>query len=110
VAIVPLKQTVTVTSAFTYDDWGNAIAGESTEYKVRIDEGSTVVQTRVGSTVRSEEAKATARLLFDKLAPIGYEDTLTFTNELGETIERTPKEINVKRSVSGKPLLTEVFV
>ncbi|MCR9040860.1 MULTISPECIES: hypothetical protein [Bacillus] len=53
---------------------------------------------------------ATARILVDKLADIRYTDTLAFTNELGETIVRKPKEINVKRHVSGKPILTEVVV
>ncbi|MDP1503162.1 hypothetical protein [Bacillus velezensis] len=48
--------------------------------------------------------------MVDKLADIRYTDTLSFTNELGETIERKPKEINVKRQVSGKPILTEVIV
>ncbi|MFV4885084.1 hypothetical protein RY279_06390 [Bacillus velezensis] len=48
--------------------------------------------------------------MVDKLAGIRYTDTLAFTNELGEIIERKPKEINVKRHVSGKPILTEVVV
>ena len=109
-ALIPMKQTVIARANFGYDDWGNELPGEETTYQARVDEGSTVVQQRVGSTVRAEEAKAVARIMFDKLAPITYDTTLIFTNELGETIERTPKEINVKRSVAGKPLLTEVFI
>ncbi|TWJ96521.1 hypothetical protein CHCC20487_0851 [Bacillus licheniformis] len=48
--------------------------------------------------------------MIDKLADIRYSDTILFTNELGETIARKPKEINVRRHVSGKPILTEVIV
>ena len=109
-ALIPLKQTVLVMRSGGLDDWGNPLPGETITYKARVDEGSTVVQQRNGSTIRNEEAKAVARLIFDKLAPIGYSDTLSFTNELGETIEKKPKEINVKRLVSGKPILTEVFL
>ncbi|MED4326602.1 hypothetical protein P9227_18420 [Bacillus licheniformis] len=60
--------------------------------------------------IKSEESVATARILVDKLADIRYSDTILFTNELGETIARKPKEINVRRHVSGKPILTEVIV
>lgn len=109
-AIIPLKQTVTVIRAFGFDDWGNQIPGDEEPLAARVDEGYKVVQQRGGSTVRSEEATSTARILFDKLAPINYDDTLRFTNELGETIERKPKEINVKRNVAGKPVLTEVLI
>jgi hypothetical protein len=63
----------------------------------------------VGVT-NSEIVIASARILFDKLADIRETDTIVFTNELGQTFEKTPKEINVKRSVGGKPMLTEVIV
>ncbi|QUN08721.1 hypothetical protein KTJ85_14280 [Bacillus sp. 7D3] len=110
-AIIPMRQTVTVTRASDdIDVWGNPMDVEPFDIRCRIDEGSTIANSRSSGVVKSEEVVATARILVDKLADIRYTDTLAFTNELGETIVRKPKEINVKRHVSGKPILTEVVV
>jgi hypothetical protein len=108
--IVPMKQTVIRKRGGGLDDWGNPIAPVESVLKCRVDEGSTLTRYMSAGTSSSETVVANARLLFDKLADIRYDDLLAYTNELGTTIERKPKEINVKRNGSGKPILTEVFV
>jgi len=108
--IIPMRQTITIKRGEQLDDWGRPIPGQEFVLKCRADEGATIVQSRSGSTIRSEEFKAVARFLIDGLADIKYDDVIVFKNERDEIIERKPAEINVKRHVSGKPLLTEVYV
>jgi hypothetical protein len=109
-AVIPLRQTITVTPSTTLDDWGNSVEGASYTLKCRIDEGSQLRQYRSAGSTNSEVVVSTARILIDKLAEINETDTITFTNELGHIIERKPKEINVKRNVAGRPMLTEVII
>lgn len=108
--IVPMKQTVIRKRGGGLDDWGNPLSPSESVLKCRVDEGSTLTRYMSAGTSSSETIVANARLLFDKLADIRYDDILVFTNELGNTIERKPKEINVKRNNVGKPIMTEVFV
>lgn len=108
--IVPMRQTITVKRGGTLDDWGNATPDQTFTLKCRIDEGSQVRTYRSAGTTDSEVVVATARIMLDKLADIRETDIIAFTNELGQTFERTPKEINVKRGPGGKPMLTEVVV
>jgi hypothetical protein len=108
--VVPMRQTITIKRSEGLDEWGNPVYGRPFSLNCRIDEGSSVRQYRSAGTTNSEVVVATARIILDKLADIRETDTLSFTNELGQTIERMPKEINVKRDVGGKPMLTEVIV
>lgn len=108
--IIPMQQTITVKRGGALDDWGNATPGVTSTLKCRVDEGSSVVNSRSQRYVNDSTEVSTARILLDGLADIKYTDIITFTNELGETIEKSPKEINVKRHVSGRPMLTEVLV
>jgi hypothetical protein len=116
-ALIPMRQTIKVArpqlntdGTVKIDDWGNPLIGKPVELKCRIDEGSTLSKVRSQGVNKGEDVVADAKILLDKLADIRYGDTISFTNELGETIERRPKEINVKRGVSGKPMLTEVLI
>lgn len=103
--IVPLKQTVTVTKPAFADGWGVLIPGAANVLKARVSEGTRVVTNRYG-----DEAVSSMTVLLDKLADVSYDDTITYTNELGVTIERTPISIQPKRGINGKAILTEVFV
>lgn len=103
--IIPMKQTVTVTKADATDEWSRPIPGAVLTYRTRVTEETKVVTNQVG-----EEAVASLRITFDKLADISYDDAITYTNELGVTVERTPIRIEVKRGLGGKPMLTEVYV
>ncbi|MGM0904261.1 MAG: hypothetical protein ACQEXB_24555 [Bacillota bacterium] len=109
-AVIPMRQTIDVKRSDELDDWGKPVFNEIHTLKCRIDEGTQIRQYRSAGTTNSEIVVATARILIDKLADIRETDVISFTNELGQTIERTPKEINVKRDVAGKPMLTEVIV
>jgi hypothetical protein len=109
--VVPMKQTISVTSATGLDEWGEPIESAPVMHKCRIDEGTIAVRSKTGGLSRDGEVVvAEARILLDKLVSIGYDDEISFTNELGTTITRNPKEINVKRNIAGKPILTEVIV
>ncbi len=106
-----MRQTITVKRpSDELDVWGNPAGVEEITLKCRIDEGSTAVKSRNNGVIRSEEAVASARIILDRLADVRYTDVVSFTNELGETIEKRPKEINVKRHIDGKALLTEVYL
>lgn len=108
--LVPMKQTVLISRGGDgVDEWGNPLPPSTFTLACSVNEGSQIVQQMSGGLNTSETAIARAKILFDKLADIRYTDEVSFTNELGETITRKPKEINVKR-MNGKPLLTEVFV
>lgn len=109
-AIIPLKQTVTISRGGGVDDWGNPSEPETFDLDCRIDEGSRIVASKTGGLNSAETAVAEAKILFDKLADIQYTDSISFTNELGITITRKPKEINVKRMINGKPILTELII
>ena len=114
-AVLPMKQTVIVIRSGDQtddwlDEWGNPQESESFELKCRVEEGSKLTSYRSVGVTNSEIIVESARILFDKLADIRETDTIVFTNELGITIEKNPKEINVKRGVSGKPIMTEVIV
>lgn len=103
--LIPLNQTVTVTKPSSTDGWGVPIPGSIAVLKARVSEGTRVVTNRYG-----DEAVSSMTVFLDKLADVAYDDTITFTNELGVTIERTPISIQPKRGVNGKAILTEVFV
>lgn len=109
-AILPMKQTVIIKRGGELDEWGNEIPETMFPLTCRVDEGSTLRTYRSVGMTNSEIVVATARIIFDKLVDIRETDSIVFTNELGQTFEKNPKEINVKRGVSGKPMLTEVIV
>lgn len=132
-AIIPMRQHVFISRAAEdddgkelIDDWGNPVTPEEKTYFIspyqtilddgrimipcRIAEGSELVTNSSGGNVTNSAEVARARILIDKLADIRYTDEISYTNELGITITRKPKEINVKRLMSSKPVLTEVFI
>lgn len=104
-ALLPLKQTVTIKRKGETDRWGNEITPPVVKsMKCRVDEGSKLVQNQLG-----EEVVSGMEITFDKLADVKYTDTIEYTNELGETITRTPIRIEVVRMINGKPALTAVY-
>jgi hypothetical protein len=109
-AILPMKQTVTIQRGDSLDEWGNAFPGDSFTLKCRVEDGLAVRSYRSVGMTSAEVVVASARILFDKLADIRETDTIVFVNELGATIEKNPIEINVRRGANGKPILTEVII
>jgi hypothetical protein len=109
-AYIAMRQTITVKRGEVLDDWGNAAPSETFTLNCRIDEGWALHAYRSAGSSDNEIVVSTARILLDKLADIRETDKISFTNELGQTIERSPKQISVKRGVSGKPVMTEVII
>lgn len=120
-AIVPLKQKVTITpSTGQLDEWGKPIKGEyfglnePYELKCRVSEETKVIVDRTTSAnthgVQSSQANSKVTLYFDKFANISIDDIITFTDENGTTYTYKPLSIEVKRGINGKPLLTVVSV
>ncbi|MEN2464911.1 hypothetical protein [Ornithinibacillus sp. JPR2-1] len=108
--VVPMKQDIIIERGETINDYGKTIPDQIIEHKARVDEGTFLVEYRASSNVTSKEVVAKAKILLDKLQDVRYEDTISYTNELNETIKGKPKKINVRRHLSGKPILTEVFI
>jgi hypothetical protein len=108
--LIPLKQTITITRSGGVDEWGNTIPTETLTLACRVDEGSQLIVGKSEGTTETKQVVAEAKITLDKLGDVRYTDTIAFTNELGETIERKPKQIDVKRLIGGKPALTVVYV
>lgn len=106
-AIIPLKQKASVRKyiADNNDGWATDDYAEPVNYAVRATERFEVVTNQLG-----EEVTASVKLLFDKLPDINYNDKVSYTNELGVTIEREPISIKYTRMVNGKTTLTSVFL
>lgn len=103
--LIPLKQAIIVTKPGVSDGWGGVIPGEVLALKARVSEETNVVTNQLG-----KEAVTGLRITLDKLADVSYDDVITYTNELDVTVNGKPVHIAVKRGISGRPLLTEVFV
>ncbi|WP_159081883.1 hypothetical protein [Paenibacillus sp. CAA11] len=86
-------------------DYGDPIYGPDIVLKCRFDEGVKLVRNQ-----RGEEVVSNGSFLFNKLVSVGFDDKLTFTNELGTVTTYKPLSIGVIRDIVGKPLLTEVDV
>lgn len=100
-----LKQTVTVTKPASRDGWGVLIPGKSVDLRARVSEETRVVTNNLG-----EEAVSSMTIYLDKMADVSYDDTITYTNELGVEIKRKPISIQPKRFINGKAIITEVYV
>lgn len=110
-AIVPMRQKITIFRSGGVSDWGKPLPNEEITLDCRVDEGSFIVKNKgSGGATVSKEVVAEARVLLDGLVDIREDDTISYTNELGIEIKRTPEKINIKRHINGKPLLTEVYI
>lgn len=114
-AILPLKQTVTIKRKGEVDRWGNEITPPTEfELKCRIEEGAKLTRrtsAQSGATqTLSEEVVSSAQILFDKYADIRLTDELYYTDESGNERKYLPLNINRIRGLNGKTLLTEVEV
>ena len=112
-AVIPLTQTV-VRIRTEGNEWDGNLSEVRTQFKCRIDEGTKLVRSITGTNgaqnTTSSEVVSTADIYFDKLADVLLTDTLEYTNELGITRKLPPLTIEIKRSISGKPILTVVSV
>lgn len=114
-AVIPLKQTVTVRRPGETDRWGNETTPATTfTLKCRVEEGAKLTRRtsqQSGATqTLSEEVVSSAQIYFDKFADIRLTDELLYTDETGNTRTYHPININRTRGLNGKTLLTEVEV
>jgi hypothetical protein len=115
-ALIPLKQTVTVKRPGAPDKWGNPTAPIEFTLPCRIVEGVKLTRrmSAVGTggtvAVNAEEVVSTAQIFFDKLADIQLTDEIYYTDENGKTRLYKPLSIEVKRGLNGKALFTVVNV
>ncbi|MDQ0174381.1 hypothetical protein [Bacillus chungangensis] len=103
-AIVPLKQIVTVHRVVEKNKWGEEKT-TSNEMKCRIDE-----RTQIVKNVAGEEVVSGAEMWFDKFPDVRYDDAFEYTDERGITTKARPIKIEPVRMLSGKPTLTIVYV
>ncbi|MEH7521690.1 hypothetical protein V7149_00185 [Bacillus sp. JJ1503] len=114
-ALIPLKQTVTIKRKGETDRWGSEIT-PPVEFtlKCRVEEGAKLTRrtTQQPGAVQtlSEEVVSSARFLLDKFADVRLTDELFYTDESGNTRNYLPINIVRTRGLNGKALLTEVEV
>lgn len=109
-AMIPMKQEITVKRGGELDEWGKPLPDKEFNLNCRVDEGTFLVEYRASSNVSSREVVAKARILLDRLVDIRYDDVIIYTNELEQEVKQSPKKIDIKRHLNGKPLMTEVFI
>jgi len=102
-AIIPLKQVVTIERYLDDDEWGENGTMLTFDLKCRVDEVAKLVKDRAGNEVVSS-----AQILFNKLADVRFDDYVVYTNELGVTVREKPIAISPIRMINGKAALTEV--
>jgi hypothetical protein len=115
-ALIPMKQTVTIIPAGVEDDWGEVTPGTPYTLKCRIEEGAKMVRSMHNSSaggihgVSAQEVVSTARVFLDKFVDVKPSDTIEYTDEAGNTRSYTPLDISRKYGLNGKCLLTVVSV
>jgi hypothetical protein len=115
-AIMPMKQSVTVSRKGEVDRWGNQInTVPPFTLKCRFEEGvkltrKTSSQQAGTNAITSEEVISTAQVYFDKFADIRLTDELIYTDESGNTRTYLPLNVNRLSGLNGKAMLTVVHV
>jgi hypothetical protein len=112
-AIIPLKQTVTILREGEPDRWGNSTRTEIT-LKCRIQEGAKLTRKTSAmsgaNSISSEEVVSTARIMFDKFVDIRLTDEIIYVDEAGNSRTYLPLNISRTRGLNGKAILTTVEV
>lgn len=104
-ALIPLKDSATITKVNGADPWDGASNGASVTHKCRIDEGTKLVRNQNG-----EEVVSNTQILFDRIVAVAYSDDVSWTDASGVLRKRKPTAIGVIKDIASKPLFTEVYV
>jgi hypothetical protein len=108
-ALIPLKQTITVIPASEgVDEWDNPVQGTPYTLPCRFQEETKLFRGVVGNSIKEQNSVAT--IIFDKRPNITLKDVFEYTDEFGVVRRYEPIEIEVKRGLNGKALLTVVYV
>jgi hypothetical protein len=113
-ALIPMKQTVTIVPAATTNDWGEVVPGTPYTLKCRISEGAKMVRNTSSASgihgVAAEEVVLVAQVYLDKFVNIHPDDIIEYTDEAGNKRSYTPLNIERKYGLNGNCLLTVVSV
>ncbi|MCU6709353.1 hypothetical protein M6D81_11605 [Paenibacillus sp. J5C_2022] len=105
-ALIPLKQEVTVYPKAPSDDpWNPSPGSVPFTLKCRFQEGTAVVTDQHG-----REVVSSAQIFFDKFAPIKATDEYGYVDETGSERRYLPLKTERKRWLNGKAILTVVYV
>jgi hypothetical protein len=110
-AIIPLKQTITIKHAKeTTDRFNRSEYEPPVTLKCRFTEGAKLVRTRSLGMTTSAEAVSSAQIMLAGFVGVSMDDEIIYTNESGKSLSYKPLSIDVKRGLNGKALLTVVYV
>jgi hypothetical protein len=84
--------------------------GPPISYKCRIEEKSTLVRTKSIGYTAGAEAVSSARIILNKFVDVSMDDEIVHIDDIGEERIYRPLNIEVKRGLNGKALLTFVHV
>ena len=105
-ALIPLKQSVTVTPASSETDrFNRPVMGEPYTLKARVHDEIKTVQS-----VEGKEVVSTCTIFLDKNAKVTAKDKITYKDDDGVTRAYTPISVGTKRHINGKPILKVVYV
>ncbi|MFF2886642.1 hypothetical protein [Paenibacillus sp. NPDC057967] len=104
-ALIPLKQTVTVYPPGDNDPWNPLPPANPFTLRCRFQEGTEVVTDQHGRDVVSS-----AQIYFDRYAPVKSDYEYEYTDESGETVRYRTVNTGRKRWLNGKAVLTVVYV
>jgi hypothetical protein len=107
-AIIPLRQSITITPAMPggLTEFDTPEMGQPAKKKCRYQETITLVS----SMVDGQQVVSKATIFFDGFEAIDEHTKLEYTREDGATLIHTPLSVAVKRHINGKALLTVVYV
>lgn len=113
-AIIPLKQDVTLIRSQGTDDYGRPLNPIRIPMKCRFQEESKLVKRFSSGTganqTLSEEVVASAKIIFDKYTDVLYTDTFEYIDDMKRIVTYSPLKIEVMRNFGGKAILTVVYV
>jgi hypothetical protein len=110
-AIIPLKQTITIKKAAeSMDRFNRPVYSDPVSMKCRISEGTKLIRSRSQGMTTNAEVVSSAQIYLDKLVDISMDDEITFTDELGNVRTWKPLNVDIKRGLNGKAILTVVYV
>jgi hypothetical protein len=102
-AIVPMKDTVTIVKSGGVDGWGEPIPGETITTKGRVSEKTTMVVNQNG-----EEIKSRYSILLPPKVIVEYGDEVSFVSSSGATITGNPESISAVKNFGGKVIFRKV--
>jgi hypothetical protein len=102
-ALVPMKDSITIVKSDGIDGWGEPIPGETITAKGRVTENTAVVINQNG-----EEVASRFSILLPASVIVGYGDEVSFIDSTGATVNGNPVAIKAIKDYVGKVILRKV--